>query len=99
VRARQVIGVYKGKHAYLRDNWNMIDFFVVFTMLLALRMPDLLVCKVFRALRPLRIISHDGHLKVRFSQRLSFTHASSQERRTECIQRSTAPPAVETSVS
>lgn len=64
-----VMGFALGPTSYLRDDWNIIDFVVVMTTVLSMEYPELTVCKVFRAFRPLRIISHEGHLRVRTHRR------------------------------
>eukprot|EP00903_Cladosiphon_okamuranus_P009702 g9229.t2 len=52
-------GFILGRGAYLRDAWNIIDFLVVVTALLANipGMPTTSAIRVFRVLRPLRSIS------------------------------------------
>lgn len=52
-------GFVLGRGAYLRDSWNMLDFLVVVTALLASvpGMPTTSAIRVFRVLRPLRSIS------------------------------------------
>eukprot|EP00752_Nemacystus_decipiens_P001936 g1865.t1 len=52
-------GFVFGRGAYLRDSWNVIDFLVVVTSLLASipGMPTTSAIRVFRVLRPLRSIS------------------------------------------
>ena len=52
-------GFVLGRGAYLRDAWNIIDFLVVVTALLASipGMPTTSAIRVFRVLRPLRSIS------------------------------------------
>lgn len=52
-------GFVLGRGAYLRDSWNIIDFLVVVTALLASipGMPTTAAIRVFRVLRPLRSIS------------------------------------------
>lgn len=52
-------GFVLGRGAYLRDSWNIIDFLVVVTALMASipGMPTTSAIRVFRVLRPLRSIS------------------------------------------
>ena len=63
------VGFLLDQGAYLRDTWNMLDFFIVVSSLvdLALASVDLPVIKILRllrTLRPLRFISHNVAMKT-----------------------------------
>jgi hypothetical protein len=58
-----------GKESYIRDTWNIIDFFIIIISIASASLPtvDLSVLKIlrlFRILRPLRLISKNEGLKV-----------------------------------
>lgn len=60
-----VFGFVVADDAYLRDPWNRLDFFVVVTSLLAhTGEPSIAFCALFRALRPLRIVSQVSSMRV-----------------------------------
>jgi hypothetical protein len=51
-------------NSYLRDYWNILDFFIVITSILDYILsnssfPDLKVLRLLRTLRPLRFISRN----------------------------------------
>ena len=49
-----------GKNAYLKDSWCKLDFFIVITAVIDMSLGiDLSILKLFRTLRPLRIISRN----------------------------------------
>ena len=54
-----------GRHAYLRDGWNCLDFVVVATGFLEATpgMPKLSFLRLFRVLRPLRTLNHSAALR------------------------------------
>jgi len=63
------LGFVRDKHSYLRDSWNVLDFFVVIFSVLAILLRDssLYWIKAFRSirmLRPLRVINRIPELKV-----------------------------------
>ncbi|DAZ94512.1 TPA: hypothetical protein N0F65_011865 [Lagenidium giganteum] len=53
------LGFSKGKGAYLRDSWNVLDFFVVVSSLVSIlpNMPNVSAIRTIRVLRPLRSLS------------------------------------------
>ena len=52
------LGFYFPKNAYIKDNWNKLDFIIVVTSLVSFygRLNGLVFLKVFRVLRPLKSI-------------------------------------------
>ena len=55
--------------SYLRDSWNQLDFFIVITSLIDfflrnVDLPFIKVLRLLRALRPLRVISHNKSLRL-----------------------------------
>jgi hypothetical protein len=60
------LGFYSGKGAYIKDNWNKLDFAVVISGLLENipGFPNLTMLRCFRVLRPLRSISRLPNLKL-----------------------------------
>jgi hypothetical protein len=61
--------ILNGRESYFRDYWNLIDFGIVVVSVLSCALPnvDLSVLKIirlFRAIRPLRVISKNEGLKV-----------------------------------
>jgi len=57
------------KNSYLRETWNILDFFIVVTSLLditvsGIDMPALRILRLLRTLRPLRFISHNIAMKI-----------------------------------
>mmetsp|Transcript_41505 Transcript_41505/g.39928 ORF Transcript_41505/g.39928 Transcript_41505/m.39928 type:complete len:177 (+) Transcript_41505:540-1070(+) len=58
--------LFNGKYSYLRNPWNMIDFIIVIFSLAAFSDTDsnLKLIKIFRVMKPLRIISKNKSLKA-----------------------------------
>ena len=60
--------LFNGKHSYLRDSWNILDFIIVFFSLLSLgidaKLSIVKVLRVARILRPLRLIQRAEGLKI-----------------------------------
>ena len=55
--------------SYLRDSWNQLDFFIVITSLVDfflrnVDLPFIKILRLLRALRPLRVISHNQSLRL-----------------------------------
>ena len=69
-----VMGFVKGKHAYLKDNWNVLDFIIVSFSILNMILDSALQgsssvsfikgFRALRALRPLRMVSKNEGMKV-----------------------------------
>ena len=59
-----VMGVVLGPNAYLRDTWNMLDFFTVSCSLAALAEPNAMALRALRALRPMRLFSRQASMKL-----------------------------------
>jgi hypothetical protein len=64
-------GFYYGEEAYLKSNWNILDFTIViitiFSWILEALLPNASFVKGFRALRalrPLKIVSTNESLKI-----------------------------------
>ena len=59
-------GFLIGKNTYLKDPWHKLDFFIVITAIIDMSMTgiDLSILKLFRTLRPLRIVSRNPDMKV-----------------------------------
>jgi len=58
-------GFIIGKNAYLKDSWSKLDFFIVTTAIIDMSLGiDLSILKLFRTLRPLRLISRNPDMKV-----------------------------------
>ena len=58
-------GLVIGENAYLKDNWSKLDFFIVITSVVDMLVNiDLSILKMFRILRPLRIISRNLEMKI-----------------------------------
>ena len=59
-------GFIFGPNAYLKDSWCKLDFFIVITAIIDMGMGeiDLSILKLFRTLRPLRIVSRNPDMKV-----------------------------------
>jgi len=53
-----------GPKSYLRNPWNILDFIIVIFSLGGLRFKDLGIFKMFRSLRPLRVVSKNEGLKI-----------------------------------
>lgn len=63
------MGLIWGKHCYLRNAWNILDFIVVCVSLIDLLnlgsgLKSLKTLRMIRALRPLRVISRNENLKL-----------------------------------
>lgn len=49
----------------MKDSWSKLDFFIVFTAIIDMSMGvDLKILKLFRTLRPLRIVSRNPDMKI-----------------------------------
>jgi len=58
-------GLIIGDKAYLKSSWSKLDFFIVMTALIDMSLGiDLSILKLFRTLRPLRIISRNPDMKI-----------------------------------
>jgi len=53
-----------GKNSYLRSAWNLMDFIIVLFSLAGLKSNELKIFKMFRVLRPLRVVSKNEGLKT-----------------------------------
>ncbi len=63
------LGYVMDNGSYLRDSWNQLDGFIVFTSMLDMIMtnvniPIIKVLRLLRTLRPLRVISHNIAMKL-----------------------------------
>ena len=63
------IGFVMDEGSYLRDSWNQLDFFIVFSSILDMSLdgfdvPALKILRMLRVLRPLRFVSHNYELKM-----------------------------------
>ena len=61
--------VFNGPTSYLRNSWNILDFFIIVISVTSLFMGDsnlntLKVLRLLRVLRPLRMISRNEGLKI-----------------------------------
>jgi voltage-dependent calcium channel L type alpha-1D len=61
-----------GKDSYIRNPWNILDFFIVVTSIISISLTKvdlstLKILRLIRVLRPLRVISRNEGLKVNFS--------------------------------
>lgn len=63
--------MYNGEGSYLRDGWNILDFFIVLVSLVSLGFGDdaeslrnLKALRTLRVLRPLRLISRNESMKL-----------------------------------
>lgn len=62
-------GFILDNHSYLRDIWNIMDFFIVVTSTIDMVYSDsglsfLRVLRMLRTLRPLRFVSHNINIKI-----------------------------------
>lgn len=62
-------GFVMNKNSYLREYWNILDFFIVMTSLLDItltniELPFIKILRLLRTLRPLRFISHNEAMKT-----------------------------------
>jgi hypothetical protein len=56
-------------NSYLRNNWNILDFFIVLSSMVDLifsgiNLPVIKILRLLRTLRPLRFISHNNSMKT-----------------------------------
>jgi hypothetical protein len=63
------LGLFMDNGSYLRDTWNILDFFIVVCSFIDLLLSDvklkfIKVLRLLRTLRPLRFISHNVGLKM-----------------------------------
>lgn len=63
------LGFAMDEGSYMRDSWNRLDFFIVFTSIIDMILtntdiPALKVLRMLRMIRPLRVISHNPQLKM-----------------------------------
>jgi len=61
--------LFNGKHSYLKNPWNELDFLIVLSSLMSIApagidLSFIKVLRVLRVLRPLRVISKNKDLKV-----------------------------------
>ena len=61
--------ILNGSKSYLKDAWNILDFFIVMSSILSISFEGLglnflKVLRLFRILRPLRLISRNKQLKL-----------------------------------
>ena len=57
------------KNSYLRETWNILDFFIVVSSLLdlavtSINVPVIRIFRLLRTFRPLRFISHNSAMKT-----------------------------------
>ena len=62
-------GFIMDRNSYLRESWNVLDFFIVVSSMIDLAMTDIdlpaiKVLRLLRTLRPLRVISHNSAMKT-----------------------------------
>ena len=63
------MGFVQDKGSYLRESWNMLDFFIVVTSMIDLSLSNdnlqiIRILRMLRTLRPLRFISHNSAMQV-----------------------------------
>jgi hypothetical protein len=63
------LGLVMDNGSYLRDSWNCMDCFIVFTSMLDMilanvNLPVIKILRLLRTLRPLRVISHNIAMKL-----------------------------------
>jgi hypothetical protein len=63
------LGIIMDNGSYLRDNWNRLDFFIVFTSIIEMAfsgidLPVIKIMRLLRTLRPLRFISHNVAMRL-----------------------------------
>lgn len=63
------MGFLVGKTAYLKSSWNILDFLIVMASIIDMLLTNvnLSIIKLFRTLRPLRIISRNQDMKIMIS--------------------------------
>jgi membrane-anchored protein YejM (alkaline phosphatase superfamily) len=64
--------LFNGDDSYLRNGWNILDFFIVVISLVSLatqsdRLAKLKALRTFRVLRPLRMLGRNENLKLAIS--------------------------------
>ena len=62
-------GVVQDRNSYLRETWNQLDCFIVWTSLIDasltnVNLPVIKILRILRILRPLRFISHNSSMKT-----------------------------------
>ena len=62
-------GTFTDEGSYLRETWNQLDGFIVFTSILDMLLsgvdiPAIKILRLLRTLRPLRVISHNVSMKL-----------------------------------
>lgn len=59
-------GFIFGENSYIKDNWSKLDFLIVSTAIIDMVFSDidLSILKLFRTLRPLRIVSRNLEMKI-----------------------------------
>lgn len=63
------LGFMMDEGSYIRESWNQLDCFIVFTsmldmMLTNVELPVIKILRLLRTLRPLRVISHNVAMKL-----------------------------------
>ena len=63
------LGFAMDRGSYLRDSWNQLDFFIVFTSMIDfalgnVEIPFIKILRLLRTLRPLRVVSHSKSLRL-----------------------------------
>jgi hypothetical protein len=63
------MGTFMDEGSYLRETWNQLDAFIVFTSMLdmilaGVDIPAIKILRLLRTLRPLRVISHNVSMKL-----------------------------------
>lgn len=63
------MGLFMDSGSYIRETWNQLDAFIVFTSLLDMALtnvdlPVIRILRLLRTLRPLRVISHNVEMKL-----------------------------------
>ena len=63
------MGTFMDEGSYLRETWNQLDGFIVFTSILDMLLsgvdiPAIKILRLLRTLRPLRVISHNVSMKL-----------------------------------
>lgn len=63
------LGFILGENTYLRNSWNVLDFFIVALSVIdlsvaSINIPIIKVFRVLRALRPLKLIKHNISMKI-----------------------------------
>lgn len=63
------MGLFMDSGSYIRETWNQLDAFIVFTSMLDMSLsnvdlPVIKILRLLRTLRPLRVISHNVEMKL-----------------------------------